>query len=51
MPTYEVTLDGRTFELTGDHQPTEEEARQATGLNKEKLYLGLVKTLQLMQQI
>lgn len=35
MPTYEVTLDGRTFELTGDHEPTEAEARQATGLSKQ----------------
>lgn len=36
MPTYEVTLDGRTFEFTGDHEPTEAEARQATGLNLPK---------------
>ena len=35
MPTYEVTLDGRTFELTGDREPTEAEARQATGLSKQ----------------
>jgi len=35
MPTYEVTLDGKTFELTGDHEPTEAEARQATGLSKQ----------------
>lgn len=40
MPTYEVTLDGRTFELTGDHEPTEAEARQATGLTKEKTLSG-----------
>ena len=30
MAKYKVTLDGRTFELIGDHIPTEEEARQAT---------------------
>ena len=36
MPKYEVTLDGRTFELTGDHEPTEAEARQATGLTLSK---------------
>tara|TARA_R110000772_G_scaffold116188_2_gene221257 strand:+ start:383 stop:2167 length:1785 start_codon:yes stop_codon:yes gene_type:complete len=35
MAKYKVTLDGRTFELTGDHMPTEEEARQATGLSKQ----------------
>jgi len=35
MPTYEVTLDDRTFELTGDHEPTEAEVRQATGLSKQ----------------
>ena len=45
MPTYEVTLDGKTFELTGDHEPTETEARQATGLNKEKTLSGLGKNL------
>jgi len=32
MPLYEITLDGRTFELEGDRMPTELEARQATGL-------------------
>ena len=36
MPTYEVTLDGRTFHLTGESPPTEEQARQATGLNLPK---------------
>lgn len=36
MAKYKVTLDGRTFELIGDHIPTEEEARQATGLSKQK---------------
>ena len=35
MAKYKVTLDGRTFELIGDHMPTEEEARQATGLSKQ----------------
>lgn len=45
MPTYEVTLDGRTFELTGDHEPTEAEARQATGLTKEKTLSGFGENL------
>lgn len=31
MPRYRVTLDGKTYELTGDHPPTEDEARQAIG--------------------
>lgn len=29
MPRYQVTLDGKTFVLEGDHAPTEDEARQA----------------------
>lgn len=32
MPDYEVTLDGRRFVLTGDHPPTEDEARSAIGI-------------------
>ena len=31
MPRYQVTLDGRTFVLEGDHPPTEDEARAAIG--------------------
>lgn len=31
MPDYEVTLDGKRFVLTGDHPPSEAEARQAIG--------------------
>jgi hypothetical protein len=31
MPKYRIELDGRTFELDGDHPPTEAEAREAIG--------------------
>lgn len=31
MPDYEVTLDGKRFVLTGDHPPTEAEARAVIG--------------------
>lgn len=31
MPKYRIELDGRTFELEGDHPPTEAEARAAIG--------------------
>jgi hypothetical protein len=31
MPKYRIELDGRTFELEGDHAPTEAEARAAIG--------------------